>query len=117
MSPNRFLLIATLMAASAIAAADARAQSVTSVAGRILSVHCEAHLLKNNAQSGSTVIVPRDIALGLAAGDRVQCIGSGYMEVLVWDGIRKIDASKKWVTIPELPSTSANPPADATIAE
>lgn len=114
----RFSLMAILIAASlAGAAADSQAQTTGAVAGRIVSVQCAARLQKNGTQGEVQLSSPRDIALGLSAGDRVQCSGDGYLEVLVSSGTKKITASDNWFTIPPLPADPAFPKADAVIAQ
>jgi hypothetical protein len=118
MTTIRFSATAILLAASvAGAAADSQAQDV--VAGRILSVHCEAHLQKKETRADATLTAPRDIALGLSAGDRLQCVGAGSMQVLVFDGTKTITASQKekWFTVPPLPPDSPDPKADDLIAQ
>src|SRR5215469_11246840 len=96
------LLGGVAVACAAGIALDAGAQSVDVVAGRIISVHCEAHLQKKSAQVDAKLITPRDIALGLSEGDRIRCLGDGYMEVLVSDGTRKISGTQSWFAIPPL---------------
>jgi hypothetical protein len=116
----RFSWTAILLAAGATGSAvDSHAQTVKAVAGRILSVHCQAHLQKKEMQGDATLSSPRDIALGLSAGDRVQCVGAGYLEVLVSDGTKKITAAQKekWFTIPPLPSDPQDPTEDNVIAD
>jgi len=120
MTTIRFSLTAILLAAGvAAAAADSRAQTAGVVAGRILSVHCEAHLQKKETQADATLTAPRDIALGLAAGDRVQCVGAGNLQVLVFDGTKTVTASQnpKGFTIPPLPPDSQNSKEDNLIAK
>jgi hypothetical protein len=118
MMTMRFSLPAILLAACvAGGAGNSRAQSTEPVAGRILSVHCEAHLRKKMTQGDATLSAPRDIALGLSAGDRVECVGAGYLDVLVFDGTKRVTASpKNGFTIPPLPTAPSNPKADNEIA-
>jgi hypothetical protein len=114
----RFSLTAILLAASvAGTAADSHSQSAGPVAGRIVSLKCDARMQKNGTQAVSSLSPTRDIALGLSAGDRVQCNGAGYMEVLVASGTKKITASDNWFTIPPLPQDPAYPQGDAVIAQ
>src|SRR6202167_5359242 len=114
----RFSLTVILLGATvASAAADSHAQTAGAVAGRIVSVQCAARLQKNGTQGEVQLSSPRDIALGLSAGDRVQCAGAGYLEVLVSTGTKKITASDSWFTIPPLPPDPAFPKADAVIAQ
>jgi hypothetical protein len=114
----RFSPTAILLAASVTAtAADSRAQAPVVVAGRILSVHCDARLYKNGAKADVTLLSPRDIGLGLSEGDRVQCLGTGDIEVLVSDGTKKINVPRKWFPIPPLPVNSNNPKEDTAIAD
>jgi hypothetical protein len=120
MMTARFTLTAILLAAGlAGCVASSHAQSANVVAGRIVSVHCEAHLQKKDKQADATLNAPRDIALGLSAGDRVQCVGEGYLQVLVFDGTRTVSAKQnpKGFTIPDLPADSRNPKEDTIIAK
>jgi hypothetical protein len=112
-SPTAILLAASVTAA----AADSRAQTPVVVAGRILSVNCDARLNKNGAKADVTLLSPRDIGLGLSEGDRVQCLGTGDMEVLVSDGTQKINVPRKWFLIPPLPVNSSYPKEDTAIAD
>ncbi len=114
----RFSLAAIWLAASlAGITANSHAQVTGPVAGRIVSVQCDAHLQKNGTQADAQLASPRDLALGLSAGDRVQCRGAGYMEVLISSGTKKIIAADSWFTIPPLPPDPAFPKADAVIAQ
>jgi hypothetical protein len=116
----QFPLTAILLTAGvAGAVASSHAQTPDVVAGRIVSVHCEAHLQKKDKQADARLNAPRDIALGLSAGDRVQCVGDGYLEVLVFDGTRTVSAKQnpKGFMIPDLPADSSNPKEDAIIAK
>jgi hypothetical protein len=120
MMTMRFSLTAILLTAGvAGTAAASHAQTANVVAGRIVSVHCEAHLQKKDKQADARLNAPRDIALGLSAGDRVQCVGDGFLEVLVFDGTRTVTAKQnpKGFTIPDLPADSTNPKEDAIIAK
>ena len=69
---------------------NACAQTPETVAGRILSVHCEAFLTRGGSRDGYSLQTPRDIGLGLAAGDNVHCKGTGYLEILVAEGRKQI---------------------------
>jgi hypothetical protein len=114
----RFSLAAILLAASVAGPTlDFRAQATGPVAGRIVSLQCDAHLRKNGTQAETPLTSPRDIALGLFAGDSVQCRGAGYLEVLVSSGTKKITASDNWFAIPPLPPDPAFPKSDAVIAQ
>jgi hypothetical protein len=72
-------------------------------------------LQRKETQSDDALSASRDVALGLSPGDRVQCIGPGYLEVLVSDGTKKITSVQKWFTIPALPAASPNPKEDTLI--
>lgn len=114
----RFSLTAIVLAASvAAAAADSHPQTPDVVAGRILSVHCDAHLNKNGTKVDVALLSPRDIGLGLSAGDQVQCVGAGYLEVLVSEGTKKIMAAQKWFAIPTLPKDPKFPQENTEIAK
>lgn len=114
----RFSLTAILLAAGVAGiAANSHAQTTGPVAGRIVSLNCDARLQKNGSKIVSQLTSSRDVALGLSAGDRVQCNGAGTMEVLVSSGTRKISASDGWFAIPPLPPDPAYPKADAVIAQ
>jgi hypothetical protein len=120
MMTMRFSLTAILLTAGvAGAVAGSHAQTTNVVAGRIVSVHCEAHLQKKDKQADARLNAPRDIALGLSAGDRVQCVGDGYLEVLVFDGTKTVTAKQnpKGFAIPDLPPDSSNPKEDTIIAK
>lgn len=114
----RFSLTAILLAASAAgSAADSHSQTTGPVAGRIVSLNCDARLQKNGARAEAPLSSSRDIALGLSSGDRVQCTGAGNMEVLVSSGTKNITASDGWFPIPPLPPDPPYPKADAVIAQ
>jgi hypothetical protein len=97
-------------------AADARAQNKDTVAARILSVQCTAQWKRKGAGTGAALQSPRDIGLGLSAGDQVECAGPGSLDVLVSTGTRKITAAQKWFTVPPLPADPQYPKEDAEIA-
>ena len=122
MTKIRFSQAATLLAASAMAVAtNSHAQTKSAqtrevVAGRIMSLHCDARLLRKGTKDEAMLFSPRDIALGLTAGDGVRCNGTGYMEVLVFSGTTRITPSKKPFPIPPLPPDPKYP-EDQVIAE
>jgi hypothetical protein len=118
----RFSLTVTLLAAIVAAATtNSRAQTKNVqtgevVAGRIMSLHCDARLLRKGTHDEAKLLYPRDIALGLAAGDAIRCNGPGYLEVLVFSGTTRITPSKKPFPIPPLPPDPKYP-EDKIIAE
>jgi hypothetical protein len=118
----QFPLTITLLATSVAAAATnshAQTQGVQTekvVAGRIMSVHCDGRLLRKGAHDESKLLYPRDIALGLTAGDAVRCNGPGYLEVLVSEGTRRIPPPQTPFTIKPLPADPKYP-EDQVIAE
>jgi hypothetical protein len=117
MKKMRFFMTVTLLAASIVAgAANSHAQSGEVVAGRIMSLHCDARLLRKKTKDEAVLLYPRDIALGLTAGDGVRCNGTGYLEVLVFYGTTRITPSKKPFPIPPLPPDPKYP-EDKVIAE
>lgn len=105
MKTIRFLFT-TLFLAAGITGATGKAQGQTGepVAGRILSVECPAQLVRNGTRSGVTLSSPRDIALGLSAGDQVECTGPGHLDVLIASGTKRIGPSPKPFPIPPLPA-------------
>lgn len=111
----RFSLTVTLLAASVAATATiSRAQTKNPqpgevVAGRIMSLHCDARLLRKGTKDEAKLLYPRDIALGLAAGDAVRCNGPGYLEVLVSEGTRRVPPLQKPFTIEPLPADPKYP--------
>lgn len=118
----RFSLTVTLLAASVAAAAtNSRAQTQNTqtekvVAGRIMSVHCDARLLRKGAHDEAKLLYPRDIALALTAGDALRCNGPGYLEVLVSEGTRRIPPPQSLFTIEPLPADPKYP-EDEVISE
>ena len=118
----RFSLTVTLLAAIVAAAAtNSRAQTKNVqtgkvVAGRIMSLHCDARLLRKGTHDEAKLLYPRDIALGLTAGDAVRCNGPGYLEVLVSEGTRRIPPPQKPFTIEPLPADPKYP-EDKVISE
>ena len=88
-------------------AADSHSQTTGAVAGRIVSLNCDARLQKNGAQTEAQLNSSRDIALGLFSGDRVQCTGAGYMEVLVFSRDEKNHCIGWLVYDPAPPTGSA----------
>lgn len=114
----RFSLTAILLAASVAGSpSNSHSQTTGPVAGRIVSLNCDARLQKNGAQTEAQLSSSRDIALGLFSGDRVQCTGAGYMEVLVFSGTKKITALEGWFSIPPLPPDPPYLNANAVIAQ
>ncbi len=104
----RHYLPAILIAASVVGfAAKSRAQSTEAVAARILSVKCAAQLKQNASGTLVSLHDPQDVGRALTAGNQVQCVGAGYMEVFVPEGTKKITAVQKWVVIDPVP---AKPP-------
>jgi hypothetical protein len=117
MMKMRIAAAAMFLVAGAVGgAANARAQSAPPVAGRILGVQCDAHLKRNGSQAEVVLRSPQDIGLGLSAGDQVECIGAGYVEILIAQGSRKIVASQKWFSIPPLPVHPQDAKEDSEIA-
>ncbi len=104
-------------AAAALASVNAQAQNAGTVAARVMSVQCNARLKKKGTTGDAALSSPRDVALGLSAGDQVECIGDGYLQVLVSDGTKKITASQKWFTIPPLPADPQYPKEDREITD
>jgi len=95
---------------------NAKAQNTGLVAARILNVQCTAQWKRSGAAIAVALQSPRDIGLGLSAGDQVQCAGAGYLEVLVSSGTKRITASQKWFPIPPLPPDPQYPKEDTEIA-
>lgn len=114
-----------LLAAAGLAwAANARAQSKEPepVAGRILNVQCVAKLMKKGTTNEVPLLYPRDVDLGLTAGDQVRCAApgtSGFLEVLVSKGIQRVTVSKVGMgfPIPPLPSFPKDAKQDDLIAK
>ena len=107
------LLVATVLGA----AVKSSAQNPGIVAGRIVSVKCRAFLKKNGTQEQVALRSPQDIGLPLSAGDQVQCVGTGYLEVLISEGTKTIKASPKWFAIPLLPPVPMDSKEDNAIAK
>jgi hypothetical protein len=111
----RFSLTVTLLAAIVAAATtNSRAQTKNVqtgevVAGRIMSLHCDARLQRKGTKDEAKLLYPRDIALGLAAGDAVRCNGPGYMEVLISEGTKRIPPPQTLFKIKSLPADPKYP--------
>jgi hypothetical protein len=102
-----YLIAALLMASIAGTAANSHAQSTEAVAARILAVKCAAQLKQTASATPVSLHDPQDVGRTLTAGNQVQCVGAGYMEVFVPEGTKKITAVQKWVVIDPVP---AKPP-------
>lgn len=74
---------------------NARLQTPETVAARVLAVQGDAHLARSGSKDDYLLKSPRDIGLGLSAGDRVSCTGSGYVDLLVAEGQARVTASPK----------------------
>jgi hypothetical protein len=99
---SRWPLAAILALAFAPATA---AQAPDAIAARVLSVHCDAKLVRSGSKNEVTLISPRDVALGLAAGDRIYCAKPGYLEMLVAEGLEKVtETPKLGYTVKPLPA-------------
>ncbi len=97
-------LVAAVVAASA---PDSHAQSMQAVDARIVSIQCDAKLEKSGKGTEVPLQSPRDIGMGLTAGDKVRCAGAGSMDVFLPEGTKKITAGQGALTVEAVP---ANPP-------
>ncbi|HXC31360.1 MAG TPA: hypothetical protein VNZ56_02745 [Verrucomicrobiae bacterium] len=108
-------LLATILLGSS---ANAPAQTPETVAGRVLSIHCDAYLTRSGLKGDYPLLSPRDIGLGLAAEDNVRCKGMGYLEILVATGQTKITSSlKDGYKIRPLPSSPEFPAENTNIVD
>ena len=122
MKPCRALTLALLAGTAFAAVANSRAQGqeLEPVAGRILNVQCVAKLMKKGTTKEIPLVYPRDVDLGLTAGDQVRCAepgSSGFLDVLVSKGIQRLKVSKVGFPIPPLPSFPKDAKQDDLIAK
>ena len=88
-----YALIVLLGSAIAAGASCCRAQSLAAADARILTLTCKAQLIKAGTAAKIPLSSPTDVGRGLSAGDQIQCVGPGYLEVLIPDGPKKFSAS------------------------
>ena len=121
MKTIRISLVMALSLAAGIACAgplaNAQAQNTSLVAARILNVQCKAQWKRNGGANATALQSPRDIGLGLSAGDQVQCVGPGYLDVLIATGTKRVVPSPKPFPIPPLPPDPQYPKEDTVIAQ
>jgi hypothetical protein len=109
------LLLATMVLGFS---GNARPQTPDTVAARVLDIQGDAHLARSGSKDDYALKSPRDIGLGLSAGDRVYCKGSAYVGLLVARGRTRVTASpKNGYPIQALPTDPKFPEEDRYIVD